>query len=89
MEWWRSLHQRATITTLDPQIEGDMLVALMVGFLAVGLVFAWLLVHRFRVGGSSTRPTGSTSTRPWPTRRAEAEARRGGSPPSGREAGSP
>ena len=26
-----------------------MLVALMVGFLAIGLVFAWLLIHRFRV----------------------------------------
>lgn len=50
VEWWRSLHQRATITTLDPQIEGDLMVALMTGFLAVALVFAWLLVHRFRVG---------------------------------------
>lgn len=50
VEWWRSLHQRATITTLDPQIEGDLMVALMVGFLAVTLVFAWLLLHRFRVG---------------------------------------
>lgn len=49
VEWWRSLHQRSTITTLDPQIEGDMLVAVATGFLAVGLVFAWLLVHRFRV----------------------------------------
>lgn len=50
VEWWRSLHQDPTITRLDPQIDGDLLVALMCGFLAVGLVFAWLLVHRFRVG---------------------------------------
>jgi heme exporter protein C len=50
VEWWRSLHQRATVTTLDPQIDGDLLVALMCGFLAIGLIFAWLLVHRFRVG---------------------------------------
>jgi heme exporter protein C len=49
VEWWRSLHQRSTLVKLDPTIEGDMLVALMVGFLAVGLVFIWLLVHRFRV----------------------------------------
>lgn len=49
VEWWRSLHQRSTLVKLDPTIEGDMLVALMVGFLAVGLVFTWLLVHRFRV----------------------------------------
>ncbi|HEY8524493.1 MAG TPA: hypothetical protein VIL48_06000, partial [Acidimicrobiales bacterium] len=38
-----------TLMRLDPQIEGDMLVALMIGFLAGGLVFAWLMVHRFRV----------------------------------------
>jgi heme exporter protein C len=49
VEWWRSLHQRSTLVKLDPTIEGQMLVALMVGFLAVGLVFVWLLVHRFRV----------------------------------------
>jgi len=49
VDWWRSLHQPATVTRLDPTIEGDMLVALMVGMLAGALVFAWLLVHRFRV----------------------------------------
>jgi heme exporter protein C len=49
VEWWRSLHQGSTLSRIDPTIEGDMLVALMVGFLALGLVFAWLMVHRFRV----------------------------------------
>lgn len=49
VEWWRSLHQQSTLVKLDPTIEGQMLVALMVGFVAVGLVFTWLLVHRFRV----------------------------------------
>jgi heme exporter protein C len=49
VDWWRSLHQPATITKLDPTIEGDMLVALMVGLVAGALVFAWLLVHRFRL----------------------------------------
>ena len=47
--WWRSLHQEATLARIDPTIEGDMLVALMVGFVALGLVFTWLMVHRFRV----------------------------------------
>ena len=50
VEWWRSLHQEPTITRLDPQIDGDLLVALMCGFLAMALVFTWLMVHRFRVG---------------------------------------
>ena len=49
VEWWRSLHQSATLARIDPTIEGDMLVALMVGFLALGLVFTWLTIHRFRV----------------------------------------
>jgi heme exporter protein C len=49
VEWWRSLHQDSTLARIDPTIEGDMLVALMVGFLALGLVFTWLMIHRFRV----------------------------------------
>jgi heme exporter protein C len=49
VEWWRSLHQKSTLVRLDPTIEGNMLVALMVGFLALGLVFAWMMVHRFRI----------------------------------------
>jgi heme exporter protein C len=49
VEWWRTQHQTATTLKLDPSIEGDMFVALIVGFVAAALVFAWLLVHRFRV----------------------------------------
>jgi heme exporter protein C len=50
VDWWRSLHQTATITRLDPSIEGTMLFTLMLGIVVFGLVFAWLLVHRFRLG---------------------------------------
>jgi heme exporter protein C len=49
VEWWRGLHQGETISRIHPTIDGSMLTALMVGFLALGLVFAWLMVHRFRV----------------------------------------
>ena len=49
VEWWRSLHQESTLFRLDPAIEGDMLVAAMVGYLAFALVFTWLMIHRFRV----------------------------------------
>jgi heme exporter protein C len=49
VEWWRGLHQGETLVKLDPTIEGNMLVALMVGFLALGLTFAWFMVHRFRI----------------------------------------
>jgi len=50
VDWWRSLHQTATITRLDPTIEGTMLFTLMLGIVVMGLLFSWLLVHRFRVG---------------------------------------
>lgn len=49
VDWWDSLHQSATVNTLDPEIEGDMFVAWGFGMLTAGLVFAWLLIHRFRV----------------------------------------
>ncbi len=72
VDWWRSLHQTATITRLDPTIEGTMLFTLMLGIVVFGLVFAWLLVHRFRVGWLEER-AGATGPRPGP-RRAPAEA---------------
>ena len=50
VDWWRSLHQTATITRLDPTIEGTMLFTLMLGIVVFGLLFTWLLIHRFRVG---------------------------------------
>lgn len=50
VDWWRSLHQTATISRLDPDIEGMMLFTLMLGLAVFSVVFAWLLVHRFRMG---------------------------------------
>lgn len=49
VDWWRSLHQPATTLKGDPSIQGDMLVALMLGMLGGGLLFVWLLIHRFRL----------------------------------------
>jgi len=50
VDWWRSLHQDATVAKIDVSIEGLMLFTLAVSFVAMGIVCAWLLVHRFRVG---------------------------------------
>ena len=83
VEWWRSLHQRATITTLHPQIEGDLMVALMTGFLAVTLVFAWLLLHRFRVGWLEYQAQRLDLDQALDARRSEAGA--GASRPTGDE----
>lgn len=49
VEWWRTLHQGATISRLDPQIDGLMLFSLMLGIVVALLVFAWLAIHRFRL----------------------------------------
>ena len=51
VQWWRTLHQKPTLLAngVGAKIEGLMLFSLFVGFIAIGLVFVWLLIHRFRV----------------------------------------
>lgn len=74
VEWWRSLHQGSTLVKLDPSIEGTMLVALMVGFVAFGLIFAWLMVHRFRVAWLDHKADGLDLEAALAARRAESRA---------------
>ncbi len=49
VEWWRTLHQGRTLLRPDPLIAGLQLQTLLLGLAAMTLVYAWLLVHRFRV----------------------------------------
>jgi len=49
VDWWRSLHQTATVSTLDPKIDGIQLLTFALGFLAVLLATAWAMIHRFRL----------------------------------------
>jgi len=51
VQWWRTLHQKPTLFSngLDSKIEGLMLFSLFVGFIVVGMLFVWLLIHRFRL----------------------------------------
>lgn len=49
VDWWRSLHQPATISRLDPQIDGLRLFALMFGMVLALLIYVWLMMHRFRL----------------------------------------
>jgi heme exporter protein C len=78
VDWWRSLHQKATITRLDPTIEGTMLVTLMLGIVVFGVIFAWLLIHRFRVGWLEERAGASGIDEALVERRAEAGVPAGG-----------
>jgi heme exporter protein C len=47
--WWRTLHQGSTIDILQPDKHLDAAhgIGLALGFLAITLIYAWLLVHRF------------------------------------------
>lgn len=49
VNWWRSLHQTATITRFDPTIDGLKLFALMLGMVVFLLLYVWLLVQVFRL----------------------------------------
>jgi heme exporter protein C len=47
--WWQTLHQGNTLLRQNPLIHGWQLAGMLVSFVAFGLLFSWLLVHRYRV----------------------------------------
>jgi heme exporter protein C len=47
--WWQTLHQGNTLLRANPLIHGTQLYTMLVSFVAFGFLFAWLLVHRYRV----------------------------------------
>lgn len=87
VDWWRSLHQDATIKRMDVTIEGEMLFTLASSMVVMGVVLAWLAVHRFRVGWLERQAEGHHLTAAVAARRADADisagvsARRPGTPP--------
>ncbi len=50
--WWRTLHQGATVLNPDltPTIHGSMAWTLLLSFIALTLVFVWMLLVRYRIG---------------------------------------
>lgn len=50
VEWWenRTLHQTSTLA--DAKVEDLTLFTLMFGLVVFASIYAWLLVHRFRIG---------------------------------------
>lgn len=77
VEWWRTLHQPASLfderRLLDPQITGVMLWTLLLGVLAFTLLYAWLLIHRFRLAWLEERAAERTLEQSLAERRAEGE----------------
>jgi len=47
--WWQTLHQGDTLLRANPLIHGLQLWTMLLSFVAVGLLLAWLLLHRYRV----------------------------------------
>jgi heme exporter protein C len=51
VEWWRTLHQGRSLSQVTPNnsLDGQFIFAMVLGFLAMTLLFAWLTIHRLRV----------------------------------------
>lgn len=80
VDWWRGIHQPATISRLDPTIDGLKLFALMFGMLVAIAVYVWLMVHRFRLEFVRARLEEQGLDTALAERRAEAETASGANP---------
>ena len=51
VDWWanRTLHQKATVAVGDTKLDGLMLFTLMLGLVVFTVLYAWMLLHRFRI----------------------------------------
>jgi heme exporter protein C len=60
VDWWKTLHQGATVlnANLSPTIHGIMAWTLLLGFVAMTLVFFWMLLVRYRIQVLSERLEG-------------------------------
>jgi len=48
-DWFVTLHQNTTLFKPDPTVHGWQLATMLVSFVAFGLLFAWMVVHRYRL----------------------------------------
>ena len=75
VEWWRTLHQsRSLDLTPSDDLDGEFIAAMMLGFLAFTLVYAWLTVHRVRIARLEDEREGEALADAIDARRREAEA---------------
>jgi heme exporter protein C len=51
VEWWRTLHQGRSLAQMTPRdsLDGDYVAVMLLGFLAMTLVYAWLVALRYRI----------------------------------------
>lgn len=77
VDWWRSLHQDATVSKMDVSIDDTMLFTLMAAFAVATIGFTWLLIHRFRVGWLERRAEGRHLDEALAARRADEDTSAG------------
>jgi heme exporter protein C len=49
VDWWRTLHQDSSLEAAKTNLDGAFLFAMFVGFVAMTLIYAWLVIHRYRL----------------------------------------
>ncbi|MGH9281576.1 MAG: cytochrome c biogenesis protein CcsA [Acidimicrobiales bacterium] len=51
VDWWRTLHQGRSLAQLTPQddLDGSYVSVMLLGFVAMTLLYGWLVTHRTRV----------------------------------------
>jgi heme exporter protein C len=74
VEWWRTLHQGRSLLQDAPgnDVDGSFIFAMTLGFVAMTLVYAWLVVHRVRVARLEGDEAGDDLEAALAARRAEA-----------------
>jgi len=75
VEWWRTLHQRQSLT-LTPQenLDGNYIAVMLLGFLAITLTYGWLTLHRYRIERRLDQTAGQSLEAAIAERRAEVPA---------------
>ena len=49
VDWWRTLHQGRSLELPRADLDGSYVAVMLLGFLAMTLAYAWLLVQRYRL----------------------------------------
>lgn len=72
--WWRTLHQGRSLARVGPesQLDAAYIRVMLLGLVAMTFVYAWLLVHRFRLEELEERLDDETLLVALEERRAEA-----------------
>ena len=90
VQWWRTLHQNATVLNADlsPKVHGAMAWTLLLGFVSITLLFAWMVAQRYRIATLADAAAEEGMEQALAERRAEGAGRREPTDP-GERAGVP